>query len=157
MSVFHSNNLSLAINKPPFFINSIPHLLSKTSLKQQLTLITTRRTWASIWGFHVSCGEVCRESAVSSEIRSDILLVEVVNVILFDKFQRSSIFIKLHLLKRHCPSALVPAPISPLPRRMRGQLGHLEHLLVLKCLKRLQLVLSVLSPFDILKLLLRLP
>ena len=150
MSILHSNNLGLAIDKPPFFINGIPHLLSKTSLEQQLTLITTSRTWASIWGFHASCREVSRESAVSSEIRSDILLVEVVNVIFFDKFQRSSIFIKLHLLEGHSPSALVPASISPLPGRMRGKLGHLEHFLVLKCLKWLQLVLSVLSPFDIL-------
>ena len=74
---------------------------------------------------------------MSSQIGSDVLLVEVVNVIFFDKFQRSSIFIKLHLLESHSSSALVPAPISPLPRRVRCEFRHLEHLLVLECLKRL--------------------
>ena len=87
---------------------------------------------------------------MSSEIGSDVLLVEVVKIVFFDKFQRSPIFIKLHLLKGHSPSALVPTPISPLPRRMSGQLRHLEHLLVLKSLERLLLVLSVLSPFYVL-------
>jgi hypothetical protein len=130
-------------------VDLVPHSLPQILLEEQLALVATGWTWASLRRLAVTAWHIAREAAMGPKVWSHILLHKLVDIVLLDALYLGAITVELYLLECHGSSATAASPIRKLPSGMCGRLGHLKHIQVLKSLIRLQMVLRILSPFGI--------